>query len=413
VGLNNMKNFKIVCIVLGVYLSAPNLASAQSCNNLFSASVTTAGNTGQVCVSSIKGLYEAALRDLDGKFPGYTGSEQVTTIAALNGIPASFVFAAGSPTLQVNIPGLNISENFAGATREASARLVHDWLKNQEFVRSSLFRAQAQTSPINAFSAPGGILWNAVANDFDSSLGEAATYSAGNQTNSAGASASLLGVGVVLSRHTVGGLGVSSAAVPLSYTVRNDIDPRRQAMLRGGFGVVDRAGTQSFSGRVSGAYRFPLSDQWALTPSFGVAVAGSNDAAYSVGLLQASVTSTYLLEGNGFDVVIGNMLGYYKTVSPPVGKFSVNPDLSQVALRNGFLLSQPITLGGRKMSVEYSASDTRYFSTSIYQRNSQEIGISLGTNKSAYTSRSFFRTNIAYQRAKDTHGVVLTVNYWF
>jgi hypothetical protein len=129
--------------------------------------------------------------------------------------------------------------------------------------------------------------------------------------------------------------------------------------------------------------------------------------------LQTSVTSTYLIEGNGFDVVIGNMLGYYKTLNPPVGKFTVNPDLSQVALRNGFLLSQPITLGGRKMSVEYSASDTRYFSTSIYQRNSQELGISLGTNKSAYTSRSFFRTNLAYQRAKDAHGVVLTVNYWF
>jgi hypothetical protein len=408
-----MKIFKTVGIVFGVYFGLLNLASAQSCNSLFSASVTTAGSTGQVCVSSIKGLYEGALRDLDGKFTGYTGSELVTTIASLNGIPASFVFPAGSPTLQVNIPGLNISENFAGATREASARLVHDWLKNQEFVRSSLFRAQAQSSAINAFSAPGGILWNAVANDFDSSLGEAATFSAGNQANTAGSTASLLGVGVVLSRHSVSGLTVSSAAVPLSYTVRNDIDPRRQAMLRGGLGVVDRAGSQSFSGRVSGAYRFPMSDQWALTPSLGFSVAGSNDAAYTVGLLQTSVTSTYLIEGNGFDVVIGNMLGYYKTLNPPVGKFTVNPDLSQVALRNGFLLSQPITLGGRKMSVEYSASDTRYFSTSIYQRNSQELGISLGTNKSAYTSRSFFRTNLAYQRAKDAHGVVLTVNYWF
>jgi hypothetical protein len=408
-----MKNYQVACIVFGSYLGLSSLASAQSCNSLFSANVTTAGSTGQVCVSSIKGLYEAALRDLDGKFPGYTGTEQVTMIAALNGIPASFVFPAGSPTLQVNIPGLNISENFAGATREASARLVHDWLKNQEFVRSSLFRAQAQTSAINSFSAPGGILWNAVANDFDSSLGEAATFSASNQANTAGATASLLGVGVVLSRHSVSGLTVSSAAVPLSYTVRNDIDPRRQAMLRGGLGVVDRAGSQSFSGRVSGAYRFPMSDQWALTPSFGASVAGSNDAAYTVGLLQASVTSTYLIEGNGFDVVIGNMLGYYKTVKPPVGKFTVNPDLSQIALRNGFLLSQPITLGGRKMSVEYSASDTRYFDTSIYQRNSQEIGLSLGTNKSAYTSRSFFRTNLAYQRAKDARGVVLTVNYWF
>jgi hypothetical protein len=390
-----------------------SLVNAQTCNSLYSATVTTAGSSGQVCVSSLKGLYEAAIRDLDGRFPNYTGSEQVTTTASLNGVPANFTYATGSPILQVAIPLLNISETFAGATREASARLLHDWLKNQEFARSALYRYQAQNVANNPFSAPGGILWTTVANDFDSSLGEAATYSAGNQANSSGSTAALIGVGVVLSRHTIGGQGVNSAAVPLSYTVRNDINPRRQAMLRGGIGIVDRAGTQAYSGRVSGAYRFPMSDQWALTPSAGVAISGSNDAAYSVGLLHTSMTSTYLLEGNGFDVVIGNMLGYYKTIKPPVGQFAANPDLSQVAFRNGALLSQPITLGGRKMSIEYTASDTRYFGTSIFQKNSQEIGISLGTNKSAYTSRSFFRSNLAYQRAKDAHGLMLTVNYWF
>jgi hypothetical protein len=405
-----MKNIRAFT---GLLLALPSLAIAQSCNSLYSATVTTAGNSGQVCVSSLKGLYEAAIRDLDGRFPNYTGSEQVTTTATLNGVPASFTYAVGSPVLQLVIPQLNISETFAGATREASARLLHDWLKNQEFARSALYRYQAQNVANNPFSSPGGILWTTVASDFDSSMGEAATYSAANQSASNGSSASLLGVGVVLSRHTIGGLGVNSAAVPLSYTVRNDIDPRRQAMLRGGLGIVDRAGTQSYSGRVSGAYRFPMSDQWALTPSVGAAISGSNDAAYSVGLVHTSVASTYLLEGNGFDVVIGNMLGYYQTIKPPVGQFAANPNLSQVAFRNGALLSQPIAVGGRKLSIEYSASDTRYFGTTIYQRNSQELGISLGTNKSAYTSRSFFRANLAYQRAKDAHGVVLTVNYWF
>jgi hypothetical protein len=406
--------WKAIFSAFGLFAAmTPFSVHAQVCNNLYSATVTTAGNTGQVCVSSLKSLYETAIRDLEGRFPNYTGTEQVLTNASLNGVPASLSFATGSPILQLAIPLLNISETFAGATREASARLLHDWLKNQESARSALYRYQAQNVANNPFSSPGGILWTTVANDFDSSLGEAATYSAANQANSAGSNASLIGVGVVLARHTVGGQGVTSLGVPLSYTVRNDIDPRRQAMLRGGIGVVDRAGTQSYSGRVSGAYRFPLSDQWALTPSFGVAMAGSNDAAYAVGVIHTSVTSTYLLEGNGFDVVFGNMLGYYKTVKPPFGQFAVNPNLSETALRNGVLVSQPVTISGKKMSVEYTASDTRYFGTSIYQRNSQELGISLGTNKSAYTSRSFFRANLAYQRAKDTHGVMLTVNYWF
>ena len=58
-------------------------------------------------------------------------------------------------------------------------------------------------------------------------------------------------------------------------------------------------------------------------------------------------------------------------------------------------------------------SDTRLSGTSLYQNNSQEVSISLGTNKSALSARSFLRGTLAMQRAKDSRGVSLSVNYWF
>jgi hypothetical protein len=65
------------------------------------------------------------------------------------------------------------------------------------------------------------------------------------------------------------------------------------------------------------------------------------------------------------------------------------------------------------MSVEYGLSDTRLGGTELYQNNSQEITISLGTNKNALSARSYLRGTLAFQRAKDSKGVSLGVNYWF
>jgi hypothetical protein len=403
-------------LVLSAVISMAAIATqvhSQSCGSLYSASVTTAGNTNQFCLSSLKGLYEVAFRDFANSFPNYTGSELVNATASFNGVPATLSYAAGSPVLQVNIPSIGVSQSFSGATREASARLLHDWLKNQQDIRSSLFREQARSVAANSYSAPGGILSQTVASDFDSSLSDASFRSSSSQSNANAANTSLLGAGVLLSHHNVGGLSINSAAIPLSYTVRNDIDPRRQALIRGGIGMVDRAGSRSYNTRLSGGYRIPLSDEWALTSSLGFAFAGSDDAAYSVGLLRGSIMSTYLIEAKGFDITIGNMLGYYRTIKPPVGSFAVDPNLSNGAFRNGALISQPVTISGKKLSIEYGISDTRYFGSAIYQRSIQEISIALGTNRSAFSSRSFFRSNLAYQHSKDSNGVLLTVNYWF
>ena len=65
------------------------------------------------------------------------------------------------------------------------------------------------------------------------------------------------------------------------------------------------------------------------------------------------------------------------------------------------------------MSVEYGLSDTRYLGGSLYQKDSQDVSVSLGTNKSAFSARSFFRGTLLLQRSRDSKGVAFNVNYWF
>ena len=135
-------------------------------------------------------------------------------------------------------------------------------------------------------------------------------------------------------------------------------------------------------------------------------------AAYAVGVGNASLASTYTWEFDGFDLTMGNMVGYYQTFKLPV-KNTSDPKIRIAALVNGFFLSQPVSFGGNKMSVEYGFSDTRLGGTEVYQNNSQELTVSLGTNKSALSARSFFRATLGLQRAKDSKGASLSLNYWF
>lgn len=408
---------RLPSVLLAAVLLAVGASSAAqtrlSCSGLFGAFLSSPTQSVQVCSTSLQGLYEVGIRDVGASLSSYVGDEAITTAARLNGLAAGASFSKGSASLDFTIPELNIQQTFAGATRVSSARLMHDWLNNNAELRGRMLQHQAAHSAINPVTGPGGVLSGAVGLDFGASFDEVATRIATTQANAQSGVGNLIGIGVLVSQHEIAGATVRTLSAPLSYTVRNDIDPRRQALLRGSFGVVDSAGTRSHSGRISAGYRFPMSDEWALTPMVGVSLSGSNDNGFYTGVASASIASTYLIERDGFDISVGNMLGYYRSFKPPGVSYGVDPGLQVFAVRNGILISQPVTFGARKMSLEYGLSDTRYLGDALYQKSAQDISISLGTNKSVFSVRSFFRATLALQKVRDGHGVALNVNYWF
>jgi hypothetical protein len=402
----SIKESVLLACLLGAL--APTAVQA-ACNTLFEATVVSGGITTVVCRDTVQGFYEIAIRDINNLIPGTPAA--VSNIRFL-GVDAQLSYAADSNRLIFSIPSLGINEPFEGATRQDSGILLREFLLNNPQILGELQKLQAATSPLSPITGTGGVLSQAIFNDFGSSFLDTPTRIASSPNSAAQGSQSVLGVGVLVSSHNVAGAKVNTISVPLSYTVRNDIDPRRQALVRGGLGLVDTAGSRSYQGRLSAGYRFPMSDAWVLTPMAGLSFSASRDVGYAVGIGNASLASTYTWEFESFDITMGNMVGYYQTFKIPA-KYSADPKIRVAALVNGLFLSQPVSFGNGKMSVEYGFSDTRLGGTKLYQNNSQELTISLGTNKSALSARSFLRTTLAVQRAKDSKGVSLGVNYWF
>ena len=401
-------------LALFALLGAPG-AWAQgglTCGGLFGAYISTGGSSTQVCTTTFLGLYETGIRDAGQLFPNYTSTSALRSEANFGGVKAIMNFGEGSSALSMVIPDLDVTQTFNGATREESAKLFRDYLRNNSDLVGRIHKRQAAISPLSPITGTGSAMRNAIGADFDAGFGETAMRIVDAQSGSSGTQ-NLIGMGVVVSQHKVAGETVRNVSVPLSYTVRNDIDPRRQALVRAGFGALDTAGTRTYQSRIAGGYRFPMSDAWALTPMAGFSVSGSEDAAFYVGVASASITSTYTWEFDGFDLTMGNMVGGYQTVKLGSRKYATDPNIRNVAFKNGVVLSQPVILGGNKMSAEYGLADTRLTGTDLYQKSMQELTFSLGTNRNALSSRSFFRATLAFQRARDSKGVTLSVNYWF
>ncbi len=350
----------------------------------------------------------------------YTGTQAATIFGSFNSLAMTMAFpTANSNTLTLNIPGLGYSATFTGATRDISAELLADHLETENNLLGRILRYQAANSPTSPISGPGGLIQTVAASDFNSNFTDTATNIAVPASVAAAAVSSskttpnLIGVSLQYGAMDVGFSKVRVMTVPLSYTIRNNIDPRRQLTFNLPITVVDADGAKSYQAGFGTSYRFPMNDNWTLTPAGKYSAVGSIDMATVSSLLSLSLTSTYIWNMDGYDIAMGNMIGYSKTGKFKFGDYDFDPGISNTVLRNGLMLSQPVVLAGTKLSVEYALIDTRYRGSAMYANNTQEIGITLGTNKSAFSARSFLRSGISYIRGRDTKGFNFNLGYWF
>lgn len=352
----------------------------------------------------------------------YTGTQVATIDANFNSLMMSLAFPNAGATgtgaqLVLNIPGLGVTQTFTGANRDASKELMVDYVKKTDII-GQIMNYQATNSPTSPITGRGGMLPNAVSSDFNQNFTDTATKIAAPTSAASAASQGNVTpnlIGIALSYGSLTGLNKDTKVmtIPLSYTLRNDIDPRRQLTLSLPITQIDTNGAKSYLGSLGMAYRFPINDSWTLTPSGKVSGVGSVDMATLAGMYSLSLTSTYIWDFDDYAVSMGNMLGYNKTMKFKSGDYSFDPGISVTALRNGVMLSQPVNWGGKTLSVEYSAVDTRYSGTKLYIDNAQEFGISVGTNKSAFSARSFLRGGLTYLQGKDTKGFTANLGYWF
>ena len=352
---------------------------------------------------------------LSGITPSYTEVSAATVNINFNSLPIDVTYGAGVTTLNFSIPELGVSQQFTGATRNASADLLETYLKENGII-AQIMNYQAKNSPNSPITGQAGLIPTAIAADFNQSFTDTATNIAGSASAAAqpGGVPNLIGIAAQYFDMTANGQHSKVITLPLSYTIRNDIDPRRQLLISLPLSQSDVNGAKAYTVGAGLAYRFPMNDNWTLTPSAKFSMVGSVDLATVAALNTFSLTSTYIFNLEKFDVAIGNMLTYNKTAKFSAGEYSFDPGIKNTAMRNGVMLSQPVNIKGKKMSVEYSLIDTRYVAgDKPFSKSSQELGLTIGTNKNAYSAKSFLRGGLSYVNAKGSHGFTANLGYWF
>lgn len=216
------------------------------------------------------------------------------------------------------------------------------------------------------------------------------------------------------------GQNVDSIAVPLTYAVRSDLDPRRQAIAS--LRLVDaRAdGANTYSVIAGAALRRPINDAWTLVPAVSTGYVsynqGNNDTYGTIN--GGSLSSIYKLHYGQVEVALANMLAHYRTNKFRGVVGAVDPDLNNTIARNGIIVSMPTVLQGRRLATEIAFVRTDVLTG---HRNPaslvdyyNEISVTLGNNRRLNNSRSFIRGGLAYVDGQgDVHGLRLKFGYWF
>lgn len=346
-------------------------------------------------------------------FSSYTGNEAVNVDMDFRGLPVNMGYpTANSTTLAFAIPSLGINRTFTGTTRDESESQLRDFLKNGD-VLGQIMQKLAEVSPIDPIAGnPNSAMSKMVANDFNNGfLSPASNIATGPNKDTS--SNNLAGIGLRFGQYKQAGYSSSDLSIPLSYTIRSDIDPRRQLVINMPISQSEVEGAKSYYGGAGFTYRLPMNDEWSLAPSFNYAVTGSKDLGSVAQIVSGSIASTYVFRGDNASFAIGNMVGYYKTLKLSTNGYSFDPEISNTVFRNGLLLSQPASVGGRNMSIEYSLIDTRFTGTKLYNNGYDELGITLGTNKSAGAARSYLRAGLTYLYSPKSKGFTLNLGYWF
>jgi hypothetical protein len=405
----NVKPIAIAAAFLGA--SLPAAAQQLDCGKSFGFRADINGNRGQtLCSSNVDAFIDSA-KNFTLSNSGYTQVSQAIAMGRFNDVNVVLHYDARSNTLNYDFVELGMRGSFTGANRDESEELFEEYVKKGDIL-GKVLRYQSKNSPTSALTGPGGAIPMLAMADFNTSFDNASRIGVPDQQQGAN---NLLGVGLGYASYNIdGGDDIKTTSLPLSYTIRNNTDPRHQLVLSMPLTQVSVDGAKAYHGGLGLAYRLPLTDRWTLTPGVRYSVVASKDRATVSTVMSASLMSTYVLPLGSFDLAMGNMVGVYKTGKFSSGDYSLDPDVNLKMTRNGLMASVPTAMFGSKMAAEFSIIDTRYLGgEKPFVTDSQEIGITLGTNRNASNARSFTRLGATYVRSKTTKGFTVNLGFWF
>ena len=385
---------------------------------------------------------DLASSTLGGLLNGIAAVPVAGSASAASGAPVPFTLSlrgvaanlSGSTALlgnttvlngQLAIPSTGANASFTAPSWPEVVEQIKRFLSQGAEARR-LQRELARSSPFDPVAGnPSSLMARRVAQDFAgafvpfaSNLSEAPVQVAQAGGLPAGAVRgplpSLPGAGVQLGLLRDHGRSAKSLTIPLSYTLRSDLDPRRQFSVSLPLTVADVDGARTQQGALAVAMRQPVARDWALSGNAGFAIVRASDLGSAGKIGSLSLGSSLVWRGASSDLVMGNLIGHYRTLGGTVNGFDTGSGISNTVFRNGLLWSMPAPAWlGFGRSIEYSVVNTHYTGTELYLRNYSELGLSIGSNKRADSTRSYMQGGLSLLVSAKTTGLVASYGYWF
>ena len=406
----HLKQTTLIVALAGT-MALPAAAQQLDCQKSFGFRADVNGTAGKtLCASNVDAFIDSA-KNFTLSNSGYRDNSVAQAQGRFDDINVVLRYATASTTLSYNFPELGMSGSFTGATRDDSEEQLVEFLKKSDIL-GKVLRYQSQHSASSALTGAGGLIPMLGTADFAAGFDTASKIATGG---TAGTPNNLIGVGLGYSTYNVSGGGeqVKTTSLPLSYTWRSDGDARRQVVLSMPIMDAKTGNAHAYNFGLGVAVRLPVSDNWTLTPGVRYSAVASLDRATVSTVASASLMSTYVIPLGGVDLAVGNMIALYKTGKFRSGDYSFDPDIKLKMTRNGLMASLPTTAFGADTAAEFSLIDTRYLGEKPFVSNSQEIGVTLGTNRNASNRHSFLRAGVSYVRSNVTRGLTLNLGYWF
>jgi hypothetical protein len=368
----------------------------------------------------VDSLSDAGLNSI---FRSYTSTSEVNTSLFIRGLPATAAYAAGSTTLRFQVPSAGIDLSFTGATRDESEDQFKDFLKKSgSDILSRMLKELVANSPVDPIAGnPNSLQSQMGAQTFGIATGFGVIGEPGTTPSSGQAGGvfqrvpNLVTVGGDVGWARSGGYDSYVANLPIRYSLYFS-DPRYALTFDLPLTYVRTEGAQSAFGSFGTSFRFPVVENWYLTPSARVGASGSLDLGAAALMYSADLTSLYNIYAGEYKFGIANGFGYYRSSKLSVGDVSIDYNLQNTALKNGINVEGPLnfSLFDRPTSWQAYVIDTHMFGDELFLQHFDEVGLIVGTRPSMDgQSWDSFRLGLAYTFGSDYNAIKASFGYRF
>lgn len=355
---------------------------------------------------------------------------QIQQVFDLRGATVLAGYALNSPTLTLQVvsptgevisrDGASCAFSFNGGGRQASYNLFDNALDNESdpttrALLGCISRAFSRYSPVDPVAGnPGSLQASMVRSALDLTNGDSLIEQGANTAGDPW---------IVGASYAAGGAGRFDidrvdARVQRSFRVLEG----NRAMLKIDlpFSYARISKTKVYSGQLGIGLEVPLkAERWSLEPRVAVGAVYSGQAGSAGTIVQASLTSRYVIQGLGRGrLVVGNMVGYGQTLDPPGTGAAINPELKNIVMRNGLAYDLPLKsrIAGRSTSLRASYAFTNYMGSKLRNNTFHEATLSFGLRgreESARATRDLVRFNLSTVQAKGYHTYSAGVGFRF